>query len=262
MKGISSDSKLLHKAIEFSALAHKDQLRKGTDIPYISHPFEVAQILTENKCSQEVIVAGLLHDTVEDAGISIDEIGKEFGATVAYLVSALTENKSKSWEDRKKHTIESLEYEEDDLILQVFCADKLSNLRSIKAEYDMIGDKVFDKFNKGKSFQSWYYSKLIDALEPLARFEMYWELSKLYKTIFVKYYLDTLHDVIIQTNQNETYGYSKKLLSWNRNEKLLNIIETEYVKSIDMEDAVNLEISWRDDDISKMIWVAKKAPIQ
>lgn len=262
MEGIKSDSKLLHKAIEFSALAHRNQVRKGTDIPYISHPFEVAQILTENKCSQEAIVAGLLHDTVEDAGITVDAIEKEFGYTIAKIVSSVTENKKESWEDRKKHTIDFLEYEEDDVILQVVCADKLSNLRSIKAEYDIIGDKVFEKFSRGKSFQSWYYSKVINALEPLVRFEMYWELSKLYKTIFVKYYLDTLHEVIIQTNENETYGYSKKLLSWNRNEKLLNILETDYVKAINMEDAIDLEISWREDDISKMIWVAKKSMIQ
>jgi len=96
---------MIHKAIQFATLAHKNQFRKGTNIPYIVHPFEVAQILTDAKCNEEVIIAGLLHDTVEDTDVAIGQIEQEFGHYVAELVSSCSEDKSQSWEERKQHTI-------------------------------------------------------------------------------------------------------------------------------------------------------------
>ena len=62
---------LIHEAIEFAAVKHKNQVRKGTDTPYIVHPMEVMYILAENGCDETVIAAGLLHDTVEDAGATL-----------------------------------------------------------------------------------------------------------------------------------------------------------------------------------------------
>ena len=56
----------LHEAVVFATKAHHGQVRKGSDVPYMIHPFETAQILTEAGCSDEVVIAGLLHDTLED----------------------------------------------------------------------------------------------------------------------------------------------------------------------------------------------------
>ena len=174
----------LHEAIIFAARAHRDQLRKGTDIPYIAHPFEVAQILTENECETEVIIAGLLHDTLEDTDTSLEDILKHFGGRTAWLVQACSEDKTKTWEQRKRHTIESLSGSNDFDLLCLACADKLSNLRSIKADHDRLGEDVWKRFNRGKNQQNWYYSGLADALELLEDFDMYQEFVELVDQVF------------------------------------------------------------------------------
>ena len=73
--------------------------------------------------------------------------------------------------------------------LLLACADKLANMRSIKADYMVLGDKVWDRFHRGKEQQSWYYSSLIDVFDGLSDYEMYWEISNLYTDVFVSYYL-------------------------------------------------------------------------
>ena len=95
------NSALIHKAIEFAVVKHKDQKRKGTELPYIVHPIEVMQILTASGCSDEMIVAGILHDTVEDTDATIDEVRALFGDKVARLVSAESETKAKRGKNAK-----------------------------------------------------------------------------------------------------------------------------------------------------------------
>ena len=99
---------LIHKAIEFAAIRHKDQKRKGTELPYIVHPMEVMQILTENGCDEIVIVAGILHDTIEDTETTYDDILENFGKEIADIVASESEDKSKSWKERKQTTIDRL----------------------------------------------------------------------------------------------------------------------------------------------------------
>ena len=79
---MESCNKIFQASIMASA-AHQGQKRKGTDIPYISHPMSVAIILAENGASTNVVIAGLLHDTVEDGGIRLEEIRDQFGEHVA-----------------------------------------------------------------------------------------------------------------------------------------------------------------------------------
>ena len=96
-------------AIIFAAKAHNDQKRKGTDIPYITHPFAVGMLLQKEKCSDEVIAAGILHDTLEDTETTFKDLTEEFGIQIANLVLAASENdKSLRWEIRKQHTIDML----------------------------------------------------------------------------------------------------------------------------------------------------------
>ena len=83
----------IHKAIEFAERSHEGQNRKGTLVPYIVHPFEVAQILIDAGSDTKVIIAGLLHDTVEDTVVSINDIQEKFGLEVASLVSFCSEDK-------------------------------------------------------------------------------------------------------------------------------------------------------------------------
>ena len=151
-------------ALEVAARAHRDQVRKGTDIPYIAHPCAVGFILARAGCAEDVVVAGILHDTVEDTDLTLDDIEKDFGSAVADIVKGCSEpDKSLPWEDRKRHTIEFLRHAALEVRL-VTCADKLHNVRSILAERQVIGNKVWDRFKQGKELQEWYYRRLVESL--------------------------------------------------------------------------------------------------
>jgi (p)ppGpp synthase/HD superfamily hydrolase len=152
---------MIFPAIEFAAKAHAGQLRKGTKIPYIVHPLGVAKILIEHDCSEEVIVAGILHDTVEDTPITIEDIRGKFGAKVASLVQGASEpDKSDTWENRKRHTLENLKTTPLDVLL-VSLADKLDNIRAIREDYEKLGDAVWSRFNRSRESQAWYYRSLV-----------------------------------------------------------------------------------------------------
>src|SRR5262245_61885100 len=93
-------------ALAFAAQGHgaAKQERKGTDFPYIAHPIRVAEILDRFECNEEVIVAGFLHDTIEDADITADQISATFSARIASLVTSVSEpDKSLPWGRRKKN---------------------------------------------------------------------------------------------------------------------------------------------------------------
>lgn len=95
---------MLKKAAEFAERAHRGMVRKGSDIPYITHPLEAAVIVSGMTDDEELIAAALLHDTMEDAGITKDELEHNFGRRVAELVAGETEDKSRTWLERKMAT--------------------------------------------------------------------------------------------------------------------------------------------------------------
>lgn len=122
----------IDKAIAFAVRAHSGQCRKGTRIPYIVHPLGVARILIQCGCPDHVVIAGILHDTVEDTPVTIEEIRREFGRDVAALVDAATEpDNNAAWENRKKRTIEMVQTLSDEAAILVL-ADKLDNIRAIR----------------------------------------------------------------------------------------------------------------------------------
>src|SRR5476649_2884608 len=141
---------LIDQAIEFAAKAHRYQFRKGTDIPYISHPFGVGMILQKAKCKEELIIAGILHDTLEDTDTTEEQLRNQFGEKVLKIVKGCSEpDKGASWEERKKHTLDYLK-DAPVSIRQVTCADKLHNLRSIKRDLDSMGEVIWGKFKRGQ----------------------------------------------------------------------------------------------------------------
>ncbi len=153
---------MIFQAIEFAAKAHSGHFRKGTRIPYIIHPLGVAKILIDHGCSEEVVVAGILHDTVEDTPITPEDIRRSFGERVAQLVRDVSEpNKSDTWENRKRHTIEHLKTAPRDVLL-VSLADKLDNIRAIRDDYAKLGDSLWPRFNRPKESQKWYYRSLAE----------------------------------------------------------------------------------------------------
>ncbi len=154
--------KKMFEAIEFATKAHAGQFRKATRVPYIIHPLSVAQILIEHNCDETLVIAGILHDTVEDTPITLPDIAKQFGQPIADLVESLSEpDRSDTWENRKQHTIDYLKNVPTEVLL-VACADKLHNIRSIRKDYVRQGEKVWTRFNRPKSSQQWYYQALAD----------------------------------------------------------------------------------------------------
>lgn len=183
-KDYANNPMLIRRAIIFATIAHQHQYRKGTKIPYIVHPYEVAQILTEANAAEEMICAGLLHDVVEDTDFTLEDISDRFGAKVAQLVSDCSENKAWSWERRKEATINFLKHEASEDVLLISCADKLSNLRSSKQANDEVGRKLWERFNRGYDKQKWYYTGLNEAFKRIDQWEMVKEFHALYQCVF------------------------------------------------------------------------------
>jgi len=154
-------------AFEFAYDAHKGDYRKGTTIPYIVHPMDVASTLMKNHASEYVVIAGLLHDVVEDTKINLSEIEAKFGKEVATLVEGASEpedlvnvdDKSENWLERKSHTIETIKNANREMKL-LSCADKLANIRDIIND-ERQGESVWSIFNASKECVAWYYKSMV-----------------------------------------------------------------------------------------------------
>lgn len=178
--------KMIDKALEFAAKAHKGQLRKGTERPYIVHPIEVGDIVSSMTEDEEVISAAILHDTIEDCKEVTEEVLMDlFGKRVTWLVLQESEDKSKTWEERKAATIERLKtapYE----VQMIGLADKLSNMRDISRDYPVEGENLWNRFRmKDKRRIGWYYKGIRDALsKQFEGIDAYEEYCRLVNRIF------------------------------------------------------------------------------
>ena len=155
-------------ALEFAVIvawrAHSGQVRKGGSIPYISHPLAVAKMLLKADCSQEVVVAALLHDTVEDTATTLEYIRDTFGETVAAIVAGCTElHCDLGWEACKRRHIARIETACRD-VQMVTCADKLHNVCSMASQYTQWGESFWQHFARGRQEQAWYYRSMTLAL--------------------------------------------------------------------------------------------------
>jgi (p)ppGpp synthase/HD superfamily hydrolase len=161
-----SYSPLVDQALIFAARAHRNQVRKATDVPYIVHPVAVMLILHEaGEADPELLAAGLLHDTLEDAGVSADALAERFGPRVAEIVLGCSEpgHAELAWEARKAHTIRYLRTAPRDIQL-VAAADKLHNVRSMLVDYAEQGDGLWRRFNRGRPQVEWYYRSIAESL--------------------------------------------------------------------------------------------------
>jgi len=172
---------LVERAIETAVKAHEKQKRKGTRIAYITHPFSVGITLAKAGCSEEILAAGILHDTIEDARIKPSRIREEFGKKVASIVEKCTEpDKRRSWRKRKQHTLNSLKKAGLDVKF-VVCADKLHNMETIVRDYRKVGDRVWKRFRRGREDQQWYYTSLVESLRMTKGNPSYEKLYKEFK---------------------------------------------------------------------------------
>ncbi len=177
----------LHNAIRYAIEKHENQTRKGSKIPYIVHPLETMQILAANTTDQNILIAGVLHDTIEDQNVSFDELKEIFGEDVACLVNAVSEDKSiEDWKERKILAIEDIK-KSNKRVKLIVCADKLSNLKSIYYDVLKEGEQMFCKFNAGnRENVAWYYKSMIDACSEISSYECYKNLVELYNKVFPK----------------------------------------------------------------------------
>ena len=157
---------MFQEAVEFATKAHEGQVRKGTRKPYIVHPIEVAEIVRTMTSDEEVLCAAVLHDTIEDCtGVTEEILRSRFGERVAELVAGESEDKSKTWEERKSTTIRHLKTESRELQM-IALADKLSNMRDIDRDYPVLGEGLWMKFRMhSKQAIGWYYKGVMEALQ-------------------------------------------------------------------------------------------------
>lgn len=244
------NNRLLEKAIRFATVHHAGQLRKGTTIPYILHPLETMDILRKMGADTNLLMAGILHDTIEDTEATFTDIVELFGTDVAGLVNFHSEDKSKTWKERKSAAIEHLQQASYRLKMLVM-ADKVANLRSMVADYCEIGEELWQRFNAPKAQQAWYYSGIQDALWELQEYKntapVYWEMVALYKDLFVRYYLETLgfgenNQQLLQISASgEAYTLRKGETQW-RSEPEPNMIG---LPLLTRNEAEELEDTWR-----------------
>jgi hypothetical protein len=160
-------SPALLDALAFAVKAHGDvgQARKGTSFPYVIHPIRVAEILYTLGLDEEVVIAGLLHDTTEDAGVTLVQLETQFGPRVRMAVEGASEpDKKADWKERKEHTINYLRDEASPDVLAVAAADKLDNVRSLRETLLRRGEEMWATFNAGRDEQRWYYRGVAEAI--------------------------------------------------------------------------------------------------
>lgn len=191
MSGQVEYNDVVEQAVEFALKAHRDEKRKSNGIPYILHPIEVAAISSRLTTEREVMAAALLHDTVEDAGVTKEQLLKKFGPRVAELVMAETEDKHRemsaaaSWKMRKEESIKDLRATTDVGVKAMWLSDKLSNLRSLYEDWRKKGSGVWQIFNqKDPAQHAWLYKSIIECMGEFKDTPEYSEYNFICQEVF------------------------------------------------------------------------------
>lgn len=184
---------LFDEALIFACEKHSGQRRKLSDAPYFLHPMEVASIVGTMSDNQELLAAAVLHDTVEDAGVTLEEIRDRFGKRVSLLVMTETEDKraerppKETWKLRKEETLSILENTKDLDVKKLWLGDKLSNIRSFYRTHRQQGDDFWNNFHQNDpAQQEWYYRTIAHCLSELKDYDAYTEFTYLIDLIFAK----------------------------------------------------------------------------
>lgn len=154
------------RALLFAARKHSGQTRRGTTTPYIAHLLSVAGLVLEAGGDEDLAIAALLHDVVEDCGGApmLQQIRRRFGKRVAHVVDGCTDtdlDPKPPWRQRKEDYLQHLRAADADVRL-VSAADKLHNARSVLADYREIGEPVWERFQGKRDGTLWYYRALLD----------------------------------------------------------------------------------------------------
>jgi (p)ppGpp synthase/HD superfamily hydrolase len=171
----------LQRAFRYAARMHEGQTRKQTAVPYLSHLMAVASLVLEAGGDEEMAIAALLHDVVEDCGgmPRLREIRKMFGPRVARIVEGCTDSfvqPKPEWLERKKGYLRELRHAGADTRM-VSASDKLHNARTILTDYRIEGEAIWERFNGGKEGTLWYYRALSDEYQRRNRNRITGELA-------------------------------------------------------------------------------------
>ena len=184
---------LVSEAIAFAVKAHDGMRRKKSEAPYILHPMEAAVIVGTMTNDQNLIAAAALHDVVEDADITLEEVEERFGKRVRELVESETEDKradlppESTWRVRKEESLEVLKNTDDIAVLMVWLGDKLANMRSIYRDFKEEGIAMWQRFNqKDVTEQAWYYRSIAELTERLSDTSAWLEYKTLTELVFGK----------------------------------------------------------------------------
>ena len=184
---------LVSEAIAFAVKAHDGMRRKKSESPYILHPMEAAVIVGTMTDDQNLIAAAALHDVVEDAGVTIQEIEERFGKRVRELVESETEDKradlppASTWRIRKEESLAVLKNTDDIAVLMVWLGDKLANMRAIYRDFKVEGVQMWQRFNqKDVTEQAWYYCSIAKLTERLSNTSAWLEYKTLAELVFGK----------------------------------------------------------------------------
>ena len=153
------------KAFLFAAEKHAGQVRKTSTTPYVAHLMGVASLVLEFGGDEDLAIAALLHDVVEDCGGApmLKEVKRRFGSRVAKIVDGCTDSDTvpkPPWRGRKESYIRHLKSADAETRL-VSAADKLNNVRSILSDYRDVDESIWDRFNGGREGTLWYYRALV-----------------------------------------------------------------------------------------------------
>ncbi len=162
-------SSRFEKALNYTVQVHTGQTRKKSTTPYIAHLLSVTALVLEAGAGEDVAIAALLHDAVEDRGgfDTLEEIRQRFGERVAAIVDECTDayvTPKPPWRERKEAYIAHLREATPEASL-VSLADKLHNARSILRDLRIHGEETWDKFNGGKAGTLWYYRTLLEVFQ-------------------------------------------------------------------------------------------------
>lgn len=174
--------KRFHDALVFAARKHARQTRKKTSIPYIAHLMSVSALVLEAGGDEDLAIAGLLHDVVEDCGgrPMLKEVRRRFGRRVAHIVAGCTDAYTypkPPWRQRKMEYLKHLRSADRDVRL-VSAADKLHNAQAIVTDYRMVGEAVWDRFKGGREGTLCYYHALVRELGRGPRNRLVDELAR------------------------------------------------------------------------------------
>ena len=239
------DTTLLDKAIEFAVRAHHNTERRGKGFPYIVHPMEAVAIVATLSPDQELLAAAALHDVVEDTAVSIEDLRQAFGDRVANLVELESDKfvdgvkESDSWHDRKQAAINRLAAAPRDAKM-VAMGDKLSNMRAIARDYDLLGDKLWDRFHApgGRTDHEWHYRGLAQSLNDLAGTHAFTEFTRLIEHVFGK-----PKPELIDLRDYEESGDGYTAISYNHKDgKRMMKLYAEYMPISEPER--ELQMSW------------------